>query len=99
MQTGLAGQKVLMTVQKSTQSSLAATSGLYFWSFEALNLQCFEEMSQKLAKTAAKGRSFERQLPIRIVIANTGSISKLSVSNFGKPASEWPDMYGTKTFL
>ena len=42
-------------------------------------------MRQKLSKSPAKARCIECQVPIRIVIAKTGSISKLSVSNFGIP--------------
>ena len=37
------------------------------------------EMGQKFVKTAAKARSLTCQLPIKIVIAKKGSISKLSV--------------------
>lgn len=44
-----------------------------------------------MPKTPAKARCVEPKVPIRIVIAKTGSISKLSVSNFGNPAAEWPE--------
>ena len=63
------------------------------------------QMRQKLPKSSAKARCIQRQVPIRIVIAKTGSISKLSVSNFGTPVRSHrggvrtAGQVKTKTFL
>jgi len=69
------------------------------WKPPGLKFAVLLRNETKTAKTAAKDRSFDRQLPIRIVIAKTGTNSKLSVQILENRRQNGRICYGIKTFL